>query len=106
APEGPGPTARACSCVDGRERGDSVVPMKYFLRHTPRVLLFLALAFSVSSCGGWLLAPTAKSVFSEQQSCPKDRTKISYVVVRPQDVFETPAPPAEVAADPDRLKVW
>jgi hypothetical protein len=83
--------------------------MKYILRNTPRVLLFLALAFGVTSCSwsGWLLSDTARGTFSERQSCPDERIKLAYtIIVRPQDVFETPAPPADVAADPGRLKVW
>ena len=88
---------------------DSVRPMRNNLKHSPRIVLFLALAFAVTSCSGWsgwLLSDTARNTFSEQQSCPEERIEMSYAVVQPQDVFQMPAPLAEVAADPGRLKVW
>jgi hypothetical protein len=80
--------------------------MRHNVKHNLQVPLLLALAFSVSGCSSWLLSSTAKDAFERQQSCPRGRIKISSVAVQPRDVFEMPAPPAEVAADPGRLKVW
>jgi hypothetical protein len=80
--------------------------MKNNLKHDLRILLLLALGIGGTSCSGWLLSDTAMETFMNQQLCPEDRIKISYVAIQPQDVFERPAPPAAVADDPGRLKVW
>lgn len=80
--------------------------MKNKLRHTLRILLFVPLAVSGTGCSSWFLSLTARDTFTEQQSCPKERIQTRYIAVQPQDIFERPAPPAEVAADPGRLAVW
>jgi hypothetical protein len=80
--------------------------MKINLRHTLRILLLLPVALSGTGCGGWLFTQTAVQTFMKQQSCPKDRVQYKYVTLKPEEVFERPAPPAEVAADPARLTVW
>lgn len=80
--------------------------MKNKMRHTLRILLFVPLAVSGTGCSSWFLSLTARDTFTEQQLCPKDRIQTTYIAVQPQDIFERPAPPAEIAADPGRLAVW
>lgn len=48
----------------------------------------------------------AAAIFSRQNVCPRDRMAADALPVRPQDAFERGTPPAEVAADPGRLRVW
>lgn len=80
--------------------------MKYVLKHHLHIPLFMALALGATGCTGWMLADTGKDKFVTDQSCPKDQIKVRHVPVQPRDIFETPSPPAEVAADPARLEVW
>jgi len=79
--------------------------MKHTRKQILQLPLFLALAFGMTGCS-WILTNTAVDTFKAQHFCPKDRIKIKYVALKPQDIFERPAPPAEIAADPGRLKVW
>ncbi len=79
--------------------------MKNKMSHTLRALLFLALALSGTGCS-LVLSRVGTDTFVDQQLCPKDRIRSSYLAVKPQDVFERPTPPAEIADDPARLKVW
>jgi len=78
------------------------------MRSDVRLLLILA----VASCGsGCAHAPDAlfdEAVrrFGSQQSCPTDRLHVKHAEVPLPDLVESKQPPAEVAADADRLAVW
>jgi hypothetical protein len=70
------------------------------------VLSVLTLAFGAMGCSSVLIAHRATETFMEERSCPKDRIQMIYVPIQPRDVFEGDTPPADVAADPGRLKIW
>jgi hypothetical protein len=49
----------------------------------------------------------AKEHFSQSQTCPLDRVEVrERPELKPSQFYKSPAPPADVAADPGRLQMW
>jgi hypothetical protein len=61
---------------------------------------------ALAGCGTMLAHTYAASVFSRQNVCPSDRMIVRAIPVRPEAVFVAAPPPADVASDPGRLRVW
>jgi len=83
-------------------------PLAVKLRRWSLPLMLGGLALPLAGCviDTALAHSEAAAIFSRQNVCPRDRMAVNARPVRPQDAFEHGAPPAEVAADPDRLRVW
>jgi hypothetical protein len=67
----------------------------------------LVLALTQGACLTHIVARNdAVNTFSAVHPCPQDRLTTRSVVAQAQEIFERGTPPAEVAADPGRLRTW
>lgn len=77
------------------------------MRHQLRALLGLALALGGSGClSASVLSDFAANQFAAQEICPRDRFFTREFGVQPQSLLLAGTPPADVATDPGRLRVW
>lgn len=73
------------------------------------VLLLVAALLQVGCAApidSYLIRRAAEQQFSQQNTCPANRLAVKRLPVEPSVLFHAPAPPQEVAADPERSKLW
>ncbi len=68
-------------------------------------LLTIAAFATALGATGCSKVGTARSDFAHEFSCPEDRVTV-HERTGPPPPIPTPAPPADVAADPQRLAMW
>ncbi len=75
--------------------------------HLKRIARLGTLVAAVGQVACQSLSDGAKETFSKSFTCPIDRVEVrARPELHPSDWFKPRKPPTDIAADPERLKMW